>query len=277
MTTPEGGAASAAGAQPYSLDNAAQEAHDRMAALATLFDPGTMRQLAARGVTTGWRCAEIGAGGGSIAAFLCERVGPTGSVLATDVNPRFLAAVAYPNLTVQQHDIVHEELPHAAFDLVHARLVLEHLPGRAEALQHLVAALKPGGWLLLEDFDSAALLPDPEHYPGEELLKTQQALWQVMTAHGLDRRYGRRCPALLRAHGLVDIRAEGSVSLWTGGSPGADLVRTAYEQLQAELVGSGLVSQAELEHDLARLADPDFSMPSSVLWAAWGRRPLLPA
>jgi trans-aconitate methyltransferase len=40
------------------------------------------------------------------------------------------------------------------FDLVHARLVLVHVPDRARALATMVAALRPGGWLLVEDADT---------------------------------------------------------------------------------------------------------------------------
>src|ERR1039458_7122444 len=44
-------------------------------------------------------------------------------------------------------------LRRVTFDLVHARLVLVHVPQRAQALAAMVAALKPGGWLLLEEAD----------------------------------------------------------------------------------------------------------------------------
>lgn len=46
-------------------------------------------------------------------------------------------------------------LPAGAFNLVHARLLLEHLPQRDEVLRALVRALRLGGWLLVEDFDWA--------------------------------------------------------------------------------------------------------------------------
>lgn len=58
--------------------------------LEATFDPSTIGYLTGVGVTAGWACWEIGAGGGSIARWLAERVGPTGSVLATDIDPRFI-------------------------------------------------------------------------------------------------------------------------------------------------------------------------------------------
>ena len=59
------------------------------------------------------------------------------------------------DLDVRGHRVVTDELDHAGFDLVHARAVLEHLPARDDVLARLVAALRPGGWLLVEDVDLA--------------------------------------------------------------------------------------------------------------------------
>jgi hypothetical protein len=56
-------------------------------------------------------------------------------------------------------------------------------------------------------------------------------------------------------------------------SPGAALMRANYEQLRGDMIDAGYITEREFEEDLARLDDPDFIMPSSVLWSAWGRRP----
>ena len=53
-------------------------------------DPTTFAHLDRIGVGAGWRCLEVGAGGGSVAAWLGERVGPTGHVLALDLDLRHL-------------------------------------------------------------------------------------------------------------------------------------------------------------------------------------------
>src|SRR5262249_1166709 len=132
----------------YAFDNAWQHARERLRLLEAAYDPGTSRYLEALGVGEGWSCLEVGGGGGSTVAWLWERVGATGRVLATDTDTRFLEALAYPNVTVRRHDVVTEPLPEAAFDLIHVRAVLVHLVARQQAIQRLVPALKPGGWLL---------------------------------------------------------------------------------------------------------------------------------
>src|SRR5215213_8379777 len=140
----------------YVFDNAKQQAAQRFNALAELYDPITTRHLDAIGVEEGWHCLEIGGGSGTIATWLAHRVTPSGRVLVTDIDPRHLTAVGelrLPNLEVQRHDIAVDPLPERAFELIHERLVLIHVRDRAAALHTMVQALKPGGWLVVEDFD----------------------------------------------------------------------------------------------------------------------------
>ena len=77
----------------YLFANAAAPAAERLVSLETLYDPWTIRHLELTGVGAGWQCLEVGGGGGSIAAWLARRVGPSGRVLVTDIDPRFLAAL----------------------------------------------------------------------------------------------------------------------------------------------------------------------------------------
>ena len=58
----------------YLLDNAWQHQRARLAGLEAWFDPGTIRHVETLGVAEGWRCWEVGAGGGSIAEWLARRV-----------------------------------------------------------------------------------------------------------------------------------------------------------------------------------------------------------
>lgn len=257
----------------YLLDNAGDEAPARLAALSSMFDAGTKRHLLDRGVTTGWHCLEIGGGNGSIATWLAERVGPTGRVLATDVDTRHLESLAIANLDVRRHDIVTDPLPDATFDLIHARLVINSLPAWQGVLKKLIAALKPGGWLVDEEFDSESVLGDPAGSPGEVLPKTHLAMGRLMTERGFDRRFGRLLFPRLRAQGLVNVDAEARLSMLQAGSPGASLLRANYQQLRGALVDAGYVTGQEVDQDVARMDDPAFMMPSSIMWAAWGQKP----
>jgi predicted O-methyltransferase YrrM len=67
-------------------------------------DPGTIRCLETIGVTAGWRCLEVGAGAGSIARWLAQRVGPAGQIVAVDIDPRYLTGLP-GNVAVRATDI----------------------------------------------------------------------------------------------------------------------------------------------------------------------------
>jgi ubiquinone/menaquinone biosynthesis C-methylase UbiE len=257
----------------YSLANSSRETPARFDALSSMFDCGTIRHLEDRGVSEGWRCLEVGGGGGSITSWLANRVGPTGHVVVTDIDPRFLEPLSAPNVEVRKHNIVTDPLPDAAFDLIHARLVLIHLPEREKVLTRLVSALKPGGWLVDEEFDSVSLLPDPPVSPGEVILNTQMAVMRMLKECGVERRFGRLLYGRLRAHGLVEVDAEGRLFMWRGESSGVSLMRTNFKQLRGALLDGHYITEQEFDQDSARLDDPDFMAPSPIMWSAWGRRP----
>ena len=99
----------------YALDNTKPETEQRFGSLEDCYDPVTVRHLEAIGVAEGWRCLEVGGGGGSIARWLSRRVGETGNVLVTDIEPRWMEGLREPNVEVRVHDIVNDPLPDAAF------------------------------------------------------------------------------------------------------------------------------------------------------------------
>ena len=257
----------------YALSNSDPAAPGRFNALSALFDSETIRHLQACGVGEGWNCLEVGGGGGSIAAWLGNRVGPTGHILVTDIDPRFLTGLASQNVEIRQHNIVTDPLPDSSFDLIHIRLVLIHIAEREQVLARLVAALKPGGWLVEEEFDSASLLPDPHLFPGELPLDTQKAAMRVLDDRGVDRRWGRRLFAQMRGLGLQSVQAEAHLSIWHGGSPGAALMRVNFDQLRSAILEAGYVTPQQFDADTARLDDPAFFGPSSTMWTVRGRRP----
>jgi SAM-dependent methyltransferase len=254
------------------LDQAGRNAAARFAALSALFDRGTIAQMEDRGVGSGWHCLEVGGGSGSVATWLSERVGPDGRVVVTDIDTRFLETIRRPNLEVRRHDITYDPVPVGGFDLVHCRMVLIHLPERDEVLGRMAAALKPGGRLVCEEFDSLSLPPDPAVSPGEVHLETHAAMGRVIADAGVDRRYGRLLYGRFRALGLVSLGAEARMSMVQGGSPGAALLRASYERRRTAMTDAGYLTQQAFDRDVARLDDADFMMPSPIMWTAWGRR-----
>jgi SAM-dependent methyltransferase len=258
----------------YVLDNAAAETEQRFASLESCYDPFTVRQLEEIGVATGWSCLEVGGGGGSIARWLADRAGPQGQVVVTDINPRWLD-LDRPNIEMRRHDIVADDLEPDAFDLAHERLVLQHLPERRHALERMIGAVKPGGWLLIEDFDRGWLPLTPRCEPADAALftKVMDAFGQVLVEADVDVDLGRRLCALLREQGLSDVRVEAHAQIWTGGSSGSRLHRANIDQLQDRVADVGHLTGREFQRFYELIEDPAFSANSYMLVSARGRRP----
>ena len=67
-----------------------------------VLDPWTRHYLGALGVGPGWQYLEVGSGNGSVAEWLCDVVGSSGSVTAVDINTVLLDLVPAQNLRVSQ-------------------------------------------------------------------------------------------------------------------------------------------------------------------------------
>ena len=256
----------------YVFDEAWHAERARLGSLEAALDPGTIRHLSDLGVGPTWRCLEVGAGAGSIAWWLAERVAPGGSVLAVDLQTTLLEGLAHPGLEVRRHDVVAEGLPTGEFDLVHARWVLHWPAGRTTAIGHMVDALRPGGLLLAEEPDFGSLfdgLPDPLRPVVVAALKALEEI-----SGGMDCRYGRRLYTDLAAAGLVELRAEGRAHLIRGAddTSGAAWLRLTVEKVRDQLMTQGF-DESLLDNALAVLDDPSFVAPSALTLAVWGRRP----
>jgi SAM-dependent methyltransferase len=264
----------------YVFDNAAEgPTAQRFAGLEALYDVRTQRALAATGVGPGWRCLEVGAGGGSVAAWLADQVGPAGAVLATDLDPRFLGALTgadCPQLEVRRHDVASDSLPEAAYDLVHARLVLLHLPTAPAVLARLAGALRPSGWLVIEDFDPTFVdraFPVVEPADAAIVRRVFAALGGLLETRGAGPGWARALHERVVALGLVDVTTEGQFEFRSGGSPGARVDGANLAQAGPALVAAGSVTTAELDRVLALLGDPGFTYASPAMFTVRARRP----
>ena len=219
----------------------------RLQAIERELDPASCRRLYATGLTTGWRCLEVGPGAGSLMQWMGERVGPTGRVVALDLSTRFLTAQRPAHVEVQQGDIRTATLLPGSFDLVHARYVLIHLPDHEVALTRMLAALKPGGWIVLEEPDFSAsrgISGTAAHLAAMQHIN--QAIHRMYESRGMDYALGLTLLSLLQARGLQDLSMENDASVSAGGSGLAAIMAMSAEQLRDKYLATGIVSDADL-------------------------------
>jgi len=258
----------------YLLDNRQPQAGTRFGALAELFDPVTFRHIDRLGIGAGMRCWEAGAGGPCVPPGPAERVAPTGTVIATDIDVTWTRDIAGGVIEVLSHDVAADPPPPGGFDLVHARLVLVHVTDRTGALRQKVQALRPGGWLLLQDAGPTLqplLCPD-ESGPEQRLAnRLRSGLRTLMAARGADLAYGRTPPTVLREAGLDDVQADAYFPIT---SPACAVLEDAtVRQIRHRLVAEGLATDEEIDRHLANVATGRLDLATAPMISAWGRRP----
>jgi SAM-dependent methyltransferase len=249
----------------YIYDQGFSEERTRLAGIERMWDPGSRALLDALGIAEGWRCLEVGAGGGSLVEWMAGR-GAT--VVAIDIDTRFIEPLASDAIEVRHVDIRNDELPLGEFDLVHARLVLEHLSERRRILDRLAAALRRGGWLVIEDYDWTGFGfedADPQFDHATE------AVFTLMQRAGFEPNYGRRVVADIAAAGLSDVRGEGRALIIDSSSPGFDFFRLSFESLRDAVVDAGLLSPEDADTATARFAE-NRRVLTPMMMAGIGRR-----
>lgn len=246
---------------------------ERLTLLEQLYDPVSRRRRTP--VQPGMRVLEVAAGRGSMAVWLADQVGPSGQVVATDIDTRYLRRLDVPNLEVVEHDILEDGLDAlgaGSFDVVCSRLALFHLVDRQEqAIGQMAACLRPGGWLIDEDADWGTAAPvDPAH-PRYEAYQRAWRHGDWWTVRGYDKAFGQKLPPLFERCGLQDIRHEAATEVVRGGSPWARWWAVTLEVMN-ELGAGDEDDVREVEVMASALADPSVWFMRELLHACWGRR-----
>lgn len=198
---------------------------------------------------------------------------PAVVVLATDIDLSWAHEAAGSIVEFRHHDVAAQPPPAEVFDLVHARLVLVHVVDRHIALRSMIEALRPGGWLLVEDADPA-LQPlsslDPRG-PDDELANSLRTGFRALLAErGADLAYGRKLPRLLRDAGLTDVAADAYFPVALPAC--AALEAGTLAMVGDDLVAHGVATRQELEHHLANVAAGRLDLAQPPMISAWGRR-----
>ncbi len=245
----------------------------RLHLLQERYDARTFRRLTALGSLAGAVCLEVGAGAGSVARWLAARTGPSGLVVATDADPRFLAGTAAAGVEVRRHDVLADRLEPARYDLVHCRALLCHLPDPARAVGVMAAAVRPGGWLLVEDADYCSLVAaDPAHPRAPRFdAAVGKLLAFIAAGRAFDPFFGRRLPSLVASAGLADAGHEAIACHRQGGGSAAEVLARSLERTRDRTLRHGAVGPGEFAAVLSALRDPSFDFVDALSVAAWGQ------
>jgi SAM-dependent methyltransferase len=257
----------------YAFDNSTDDAADQVRYLAEILDRHTRAVLERLGAGPGWQCLDLGAGAGSVTGWLAQRVGPDGGVLALDQDPRHIGA--HELVEARVADIRTADLGEAQFDLVHARLLLMHLPNREEVLGRIFRALKPGGLVVLSEWDCTHLdemLVRGSAALAESMLAFQEALIGQIVDNGASADWAKRLAPALYDAGFTEVEAETYNRVWSGGEAGCLLHASNSRQIEPVLTARG-VTQEQLVTLREGMADPATLAWQYLMVTAVGRRP----
>jgi len=141
-----------------------REGVERLDLVNEIFGPHSRRFLLNVGLREGLSVLEVGCGSGNMTAFLAERVGPVGRVVAVDASPlqidiagELCSKAGHRNVTFVCARAEALDLPGQRFDLACCRLVLMHLREPGPVVARMAALLVPGGTLACEEPSTSTL------------------------------------------------------------------------------------------------------------------------
>jgi SAM-dependent methyltransferase len=260
-------------APAYTFDNDDPAAAERLDLSSAVLDGFTISRLLGLGDLTGRRCLELGAGNGSVARWLAGQTGPSGRVLATDINTRHIPSDR--GYAVVRHDLTSDPLPDGPWDLIHARLVLRHLPARHEILRRLAAALAPGGALVIEEWDpyrAGLVLAAPQSEAEELFYAFETIVEQLVDSRAVDLEWPWQVHADMVGAGLVEVDTAVHARSWPGGSAGALHYAATISLLRSRILEAGMTGE-QLDRLSGFLRDPRMVVRGLLTISTVGRQP----
>src|SRR5581483_10685317 len=172
------------------------------------------------GLREGWRCVDVGAGGGDVTVALAEIVGRDGRVYAVDSDPRSRDDVAKAAAEQGQAQVIaitqggEDLLLPEPVDLAFCRFLLMHVVDPVRVVRRMGQAVRPGGWVVVQEPITTA------GRVGGEPLSMEGAR---------DQDLGASLPGLVRDAGLEIVDAWAESAAGAGPGPVRDYLASLTE------------------------------------------------
>ena len=251
----------------------------RLSALHRVCSPGGRRVLLQAGLKPGMTVADFGCGVGATTCMLAELVGPSGHVTGLDLNASQLEqgrilckAKGLTNADFVEGSATATGLPRNGFDLVYCRFLLLHLTDPVAGLCEMLAILKPGGMLVVEDGD----LTSAGSVPESSLSWFAKLFGRLGPTRGLNYALASDLYHLVKAAGCAEPEIEIHQPAIVRGED-RFLLQWSVEEAAPAFIGAGLVTSAEMETILADMdrdtRNPDILVLGPRMSLVWARKP----
>jgi SAM-dependent methyltransferase len=258
----------------YLLANQPSEL-ERLRQQSLVWEPTGRQLLSKLGGGSGRRALDVGCGAMGWLRILSEWVGPSGQIVGTDIDKSmlnaaraFLEEVEIANIELVVDDLFDTKLEPQSFDLVHARYQIAPLGrGRDQVASHR-RLVKPGGSLVLEEWDLASWHFNPSAPAAERLIRSLSEIFA-----GLGGEAGRGLPGLLRDIGVEEPGIDAHVIALKPGHPYLRLplqFSVALEPRLLETLNENELASLRREAE-AELAEPGRWGTTFTLIQSWGR------
>jgi SAM-dependent methyltransferase len=255
----------------------------RLDAQASSIAGATEALLRAAGIGGAMRVLDLGTGIGHVAFMVAGLLDAGGSVLGVDQAERLLEVAEQRRAAAGAETIefVHEDArtfsTSEPFDAIVARLLLFHLPDREAVLRRQLDALRPGGTMVVVEFDIGAMRGEPAVPLVDDVRRWIEAAFR---AAGADPRIGPQAGQLLRRTGFADVATLGIQAYFAPSDPvGPLLCAGVARSLAAQIVAHDIADEAELgldtlqERIAEQVAARDAVILAPTVVGAWGTRP----
>lgn len=254
---------------------------DRLRSWARSWEPETEAMLDRIQVQPGWRAIDLACGPMGIISSLSRRVGSTGKVVASDLNPVMLSAArrhaetnALTNVEFIEANAYQSNLPRASFDLVHARFMFAPLGQDGILLNEMIALTRPGGTIVSQESDESGYVCYPPQ-PSWERLK--QLTIDAFARGGGNYSAGRRTYGLFCNAGLEKVQARAACLALPAGHPYRLWPIESALAFRSRFLEWGLITESDLDYLLQECEsiarDPATFLTSFVVMQVWGRKP----
>jgi SAM-dependent methyltransferase len=248
---------------------------ERLALLNRLMNDAALRELSLKG---GERIVDFGSGLGQLSLAMAKAAGV--KLVGIERSAEQLARAPRDGLLdLRQGDVLEPPLhpdEWGAFDVAHARFVLEHVHDPLTVVRHMVRAVRRGGRVILQDDDHDVFRAWPEPAGFSALWRAFQRSYDRI---GCDPLVGRRLVSLLHEAGAVPVR---STWIHFGACAGMPAWRGFVENITSQLAGAreGMVSaglidgreaDAALDAFVAWASRPDAAFWYAICWAEGAR------
>lgn len=258
------------------------EEYQRLRQQANVWEASTMQILQRIGLREGMSCLDVGCGPGEAMRLMGETVGESGHVTGLDIDGRLghemlevLKATVKSNFSFIEDDIeAIDEVAGQPFDVTFARIVLLHVQDPISVLRKMYSWTKPGGYIIIQDYDFRTMdtYPKPEAY-----VEYEKVFFEVFHKGGRDTRIGHKLPAYFADAGIGPPDGTDVSGHLMSLEQASGMVKAVYRSVLPRALQLGITTEARSQAFFEEMNEVPSERYYSFLWplllGAWKRKP----